>query len=199
MQARYYDPLIGRFYSNDPVGFKNVHNFNRYAYAANNPYRYTDPDGKDFKATYISLKMPFYGSVDVGIVTFTPNSAGDGSTTSGAFARINRSASEVDGDSSKGFLKQTGIKVGAIGGATFGKEEGSHTSETFQGTDASIDAGLGPVAVSLGGLASGETSVATEIGAAIGLDASVSQTVTITNEDIGQAVTKAYEAIKETF
>lgn len=47
MQARYYDPVIGRFYSNDPVGFKNVHNFNRYAYANNNPYKYVDPDGRD--------------------------------------------------------------------------------------------------------------------------------------------------------
>jgi len=46
MQARYYDPVIGRFYSNDPVGFSNVHNFNRYAYANNNPYKYVDPDGK---------------------------------------------------------------------------------------------------------------------------------------------------------
>ncbi len=47
MQARYYDPVIGRFYSNDPVGFNNVHNFNRYAYANNNPYKYVDPDGKE--------------------------------------------------------------------------------------------------------------------------------------------------------
>ena len=48
MQARYYDPVIGRFYSNDPVSFKNIYNFNRYAYAANNPYKYVDPDGMDF-------------------------------------------------------------------------------------------------------------------------------------------------------
>jgi RHS repeat-associated protein len=46
MQARYYDPVIGRFYSNDPIGFRDVHSFNRYAYANNNPYKYTDPDGK---------------------------------------------------------------------------------------------------------------------------------------------------------
>jgi RHS repeat-associated protein len=46
MQARYYDPVIGRFYSNDPVGFTNVHTFNRYAYANNNPYKYVDPDGR---------------------------------------------------------------------------------------------------------------------------------------------------------
>ena len=45
MQARYYDPVIGRFYSNDPVGFRDVHSFNRYAYANNNPYKYVDPSG----------------------------------------------------------------------------------------------------------------------------------------------------------
>ncbi|XQW84000.1 RHS repeat-associated core domain-containing protein [Thalassotalea piscium] len=38
MQARYYDPVIGRFYSNDPIGMTNIHTFNRYAYANNNPY-----------------------------------------------------------------------------------------------------------------------------------------------------------------
>ena len=46
MQARYYDPVIGRFYSNDPIGFRDVHSFNRYAYANNNPYKYVDPDGR---------------------------------------------------------------------------------------------------------------------------------------------------------
>ena len=54
MQARYYDPVIGRFYSNDPVGTLEhlggtggIHGFNRYAYANNNPYKYVDPDGKE--------------------------------------------------------------------------------------------------------------------------------------------------------
>ena len=48
MQARYYDPVIGRFYSNDPVGFvpNSMHSFNRYTYANNNPYKYTDPNGE---------------------------------------------------------------------------------------------------------------------------------------------------------
>ncbi|MCL1633814.1 hypothetical protein M2650_04035 [Luteimonas sp. SX5] len=50
MQQRYYDPKIGggRFLSVDPVTATSVGgNFNRYWYANNNPYRFTDPDGRE--------------------------------------------------------------------------------------------------------------------------------------------------------
>lgn len=49
MQQRYYDPVIGRFLSVDPVTAyeKPITNFNRYVYARNNPYKFTDPDGRD--------------------------------------------------------------------------------------------------------------------------------------------------------
>ena len=48
MQQRYYDPMIGRFLSNDPVqAHPNTGaSFNRYWYANNNPYKFTDPDGR---------------------------------------------------------------------------------------------------------------------------------------------------------
>ena len=42
MQQRYYDPQIGRFLSVDPA----ASTFKSYAYANNNPYRFTDPDGR---------------------------------------------------------------------------------------------------------------------------------------------------------
>ncbi|MCE9791966.1 RHS repeat-associated core domain-containing protein [Shewanella indica] len=58
MQARYYDPLIGRFYANDPVGFRDVHSFNRYAYGNNNPYKYVDPDGKTGVLAYTPTSSP---------------------------------------------------------------------------------------------------------------------------------------------
>ena len=47
MQARYYDPLIGRFLSSDPVGFATggPAYFNRYAYTANDPVNMVDPTG----------------------------------------------------------------------------------------------------------------------------------------------------------
>jgi RHS repeat-associated protein len=48
MQQRYMDPGIGRFLSVDPVTADSGTgaNFNRYWYANNNPYSFTDPDGR---------------------------------------------------------------------------------------------------------------------------------------------------------
>ena len=53
MQQRYYDLGIGRFLSVDPVTAdgNTGGNFNRYKYAANNPYRFFDPDGRKEKET----------------------------------------------------------------------------------------------------------------------------------------------------
>lgn len=49
MQARYYDPNIGRFLSPDPVTFLEKSypgQFNRYAYTWNDPINANDPDGE---------------------------------------------------------------------------------------------------------------------------------------------------------
>ncbi|KGQ19779.1 Wall-associated protein [Lysobacter dokdonensis DS-58] len=49
MQQRYFDPVIGGFLSVDPVtAYSNGdwRYLTRYAYAYNNPYRFTDPDGR---------------------------------------------------------------------------------------------------------------------------------------------------------
>ncbi|BCV26828.1 MAG: hypothetical protein Sw1PiTSA_07030 [Shewanella algae] len=69
MQARYYDPLIGRFYSNDPVDYtaKNpVMSFNRYLYVNNNPYKYTDPNG-EFLDTIIDFALIAYDLGDMAV------------------------------------------------------------------------------------------------------------------------------------
>ncbi len=49
MQQRYFDPVAQRFLSTDPVDVSTTDggNFNRYWYANNNPYRFTDPDGRN--------------------------------------------------------------------------------------------------------------------------------------------------------
>ena len=50
MQQRYYDPVAGRFLSVDPVttDASTGSSFNRYAYANNSPYKYVDPDGRNW-------------------------------------------------------------------------------------------------------------------------------------------------------
>jgi RHS repeat-associated protein len=54
MQQRYYEPLAGRFLSVDPVvtDEKTGDHFNRYRYAANNPYKYKDPTGRIFETAF---------------------------------------------------------------------------------------------------------------------------------------------------
>lgn len=48
MQARYYDPSVGRFLSVDPdaAGDGDVHGISRFAYGNDNPVAYRDPDGR---------------------------------------------------------------------------------------------------------------------------------------------------------
>lgn len=49
MQQRYYDPSLGKFLSVDPVtaySSADPRQFNRYAYAFDNPYKFIDPDGR---------------------------------------------------------------------------------------------------------------------------------------------------------
>ena len=59
------DPVVGRFISKDPVGFdpQDLHSFNRYAYANNNPYRYVDPDGR----ASVALVLAGVGAAAVGV------------------------------------------------------------------------------------------------------------------------------------
>lgn len=47
MQQRYHDPLVGRFLGIDAVAVDTdtATDFCRYCYAADNPYKFTDPDG----------------------------------------------------------------------------------------------------------------------------------------------------------
>ena len=48
-RARYYNPSIGRFISEDPIGFRGGINF--YAYVRNNPTLFKDPTGRDCSPT----------------------------------------------------------------------------------------------------------------------------------------------------
>jgi RHS repeat-associated protein len=75
MGARYYDPVIGRFMGIDPVGFQegNIHSFNRYAYANNNPYRYIDRDGRSPEQVLNSSELAGLTGQMIGADPFTRN------------------------------------------------------------------------------------------------------------------------------
>ncbi len=52
MRARYYDPKVGRFISEDPIGFDGG-DINLYAYVQNNPVNGIDPNGLKLVETYL--------------------------------------------------------------------------------------------------------------------------------------------------
>ncbi len=65
MRARYYDPKVGRFISEDPIGFDGG-DVNLMAYVNNNPVMGMDPDGKlafywHFGITYVAARDSGYG------------------------------------------------------------------------------------------------------------------------------------------
>ncbi|MCP1674019.1 RHS repeat-associated protein [Natronocella acetinitrilica] len=85
LQARWYSAAIGRFLALDPVDFhdSNIHSFNRYAYGANNPYTYVDPDGN------IPIPALVWGAVKVagyGLAAYDAYQAYQGSGATGAAA-----------------------------------------------------------------------------------------------------------------
>jgi RHS repeat-associated protein len=67
MQQRYYDPLLGRFLSVDPVGMADVEDgrhFNKYTYAYNNPYAFTDPDGRCPACVIVFVGISLFTTTD---------------------------------------------------------------------------------------------------------------------------------------
>jgi len=79
MQQRYYDPQIGRFLSVDPVtanSSSDTRLFGRYQYAFNNPYRFTDPDGR------CPVCVPFVAGLMIYLTSGPANAPAVGEKTS---------------------------------------------------------------------------------------------------------------------
>ncbi len=97
MQARYYDPVIGRFYSNDPVGFTgNIHSFGRYTYGNNNPYKYKDPDGNSSVSVLDSIQDSFAKLNPLGTSSPLPKGMGENIKTGiPASVQVKHSAGEL--------------------------------------------------------------------------------------------------------
>ncbi|OAV63343.1 RHS repeat-associated core domain protein [Bacteroidales bacterium Barb6XT] len=70
MNARLYDPLIGRFFSPDPKMMDGeTQALNRFSYAMNNPFAYTDPSGEFIVSLSTVIVGAVIGAVVAGVVT----------------------------------------------------------------------------------------------------------------------------------
>lgn len=69
LNARLYDPILGRFLSPDPFVQQpdNTQNLNRYAYALNNPFNYMDPSGTAIEG-FIAWGVVAFAAVIGGVV-----------------------------------------------------------------------------------------------------------------------------------
>ena len=68
MNARLYDPAVGRFLSPDPIipNPLNSQDFNRYSYCINNPLKYVDLSGMDFTPKSCGYKRKYKTHKGVG-------------------------------------------------------------------------------------------------------------------------------------
>jgi len=66
LRARYYSSLLGRFISEDPLGFEGG-GFNFYAYAFDNPLNWVDPSGLDAVLTFWPNDAHGYGHIGIGV------------------------------------------------------------------------------------------------------------------------------------
>ena len=138
MQARYYDPVIGRFLSHDPVGFAEggVGYFNRYAYTFNDPINHTDPNGE---AAFL---------IPVAICAASPACRGAvgaaaGAIVSGGASLINQATDGVSGidigrvgaDAGKGAV------VGGVGAASLNPTLTTGAAAGLGALDGGISAG----------------------------------------------------------
>lgn len=86
MQQRYYDPAIGRILSVDPVtaySSGDMRQFNRYAYAYNNPYKFTDPDGRQSIAACAMNPANAAVCAEAGIATGSGSAGAAGGSSGG--------------------------------------------------------------------------------------------------------------------
>jgi len=123
MQQRYYDPSVGRFLSMDPVDASGTDgsNLDRYWYANDNPYRYTDPDGQQTTGEFIDEQAQAAADSGNDVATYAWAFAG---TVWGALG-----AESVSQVADKGAGASTGDKVmAAITIVTLGKGEEAVTA-----------------------------------------------------------------------
>lgn len=131
MGSRYYDPTIGRFYSDDPVGFNQTKasSFNRYVYAYNNPYKFIDPNGEDavvvVDGSNINITIPIsYSGTGATQEAINGFNRGIENAWTGQFGRFSVTTTVVDHEVN-GLLNKINVVDGTGRSNVVGKNSGT--------------------------------------------------------------------------
>ena len=118
MNARLYDPLLGRFLSPDPYvqAPDFTQNFNRYSYALNNPLKYTDESG-EFVISALLISIGVGAIVNVAFNWNNIDNVWEGMVVACVGAGAGALA-VLTGGSSIGVQMLAGLGVGAVNSAT---------------------------------------------------------------------------------
>jgi len=128
MHARYYNPLLGRFLSVDPVGgsIGSSQSFNRYAYVGNSPLNYVDPFG--LAKLYMDMNGDYYLSDLEIVVTATPLPPARKSTNGRRWIRRRRSGSPDNSHQTFGSTMSDWIMENVTVPGPYGSPQSAHTS-----------------------------------------------------------------------
>jgi RHS repeat-associated protein len=134
LNARIYDPSVGRFMTADLVVGEpnNSQNWNRYSYVGNNPLAFTDPTGMCFLGCFWKPIVKFFGSIlrnpivqEINVIVAAAACAEVGASAACASAQTAINTG-IDGGSIGDAFKAAAITYAtaeafqAVGGATYG-------------------------------------------------------------------------------
>ncbi len=147
--ARYYASMQGRFTSADPAGLAlrhlvNPQDLNRYAYVANNPLKFIDPDGEEKIQVVITTFIP-----DPSVTAAGRTFEGDGRNVGEPGGFRTQQIVTVETDPSRGaaqagaFNRDTGIsqELSGPGGRAIG-QSAQASGETLEGRVTRYESGV---------------------------------------------------------
>lgn len=170
-QARFYDAAVGRFISTDKVEFdaSDTFAFNRYAYANDNPYKFTDPTGNCVQCAAVAFGTVVGGLVGatVEVVKQVGTNLSNGQSLGSSLSNIN--GTKVAIEAAKGAITGLGASLGAVGAEAVGAGKiATYVAEAAGAGPLSISASAATNYVTTGSVGDPTSNFAEGAGAAIG-------------------------------